>query len=136
MKRFLPALLLIAVLVSCSPMRFTTRTRGQVYTRETPVAVIPFYDPSDYGTEELYKQLDRYKFDQVSYYNKRKGKEYVLEIVCASKQSNRNEYTTFNATLSDGKSGHIILRASQRGSRDARATMRDLVQKMAQVIKP
>ena len=135
MKRILIALLLTTFFASCSPMKFTTRTRGGDYTRETPVAVIPFYDASKYGTDELYKQLDNYGFDVVTYYNKRKGDEYVLEINCSLEPDTSNTYETFTASLADGKSGRIILRATQRRPRDARATMRDLVKKMSQVIK-
>ena len=136
MKRIYFALLLIAVLASCSPMRFTTRTRGGDYTRETPVAVIPFHDASAFGTDELYNQLDKYGFDVVTYYNRRKGDEYVLEINCSLEPDTANTYSTFTASLAEGKSGRILLRATQRRPRDARATMRDLVKKMSQVIKP
>ena len=134
MKRIILALLLTTVLASCSPMRYTTRVRGN-YTRETPVAVIPFNDASNYGTDELYNQLERHGFDVVTYFNKRRGDEFVLEINCSLEPDTRNIYSTFTATLADGKTGHILLRATQRRPRDARATMRDLVQKMSQIIK-
>ena len=135
MKRIIFALLLTAVLASCSPMRYTVRTRGGDYTRETPVAVIPFFDASKYGTDELYKQLEKYDFDVVTYYNKRKGDEYVLEITCELEPDTSNTYSSFTASLADGKSGRILLRGTQRSPRDARDTMRDLVRKMSQIIK-
>lgn len=116
-------------------MRLVNRTRGQVYSRDVPIAIMPFYDASDHGNLELYKQLERAGFDIVTYYSKRTDNQYILEIACTLDPETRDTYTTFTATLSDGETGKVFMRAIQRRPRDSRATMRDLVKKIKRVLK-
>ena len=145
-KKLFLAVICTLFLASCS-MVYTTRGSRENYSRENPVVITPYNDPTAVGEGYLVRQLLNNGYDIVSaeysrYHDGRhrdNGKDrrremneagYILEIHCTLEPGTNNTYKTYHAKLSDKQNGRLIFVADLQRPRKAKATIRSLVKKM------
>lgn len=156
--KYVVAVLLASILTSCGSMRVYIN-HDSTYSRKNPITIInPSSDATGTQGELQYLlQSNGYKlispmvatkslnYDSQSEYDSYHGEVtktttyktvYVLEYDYSYYYDlSWYSYTTFSATITDLRTGEIIMTANFRGDKSVRSVLNSLVNKMNQVIK-
>ena len=156
MKKILPIIALLFILTSCGSTKVYVN-QDSTYSNKNPITIVAPQDESGtMGELQFLLQSNGYKLMSYSaakkalnldteYKDDSTHKEltnttsfnsaYVLELHYNYEWELRYVYTTFSATITDLRSGEIVMTANFRGEKSCRSVLESLVKKMNEVIK-